>query len=112
MINSKLITVLLLSASMSMFPIVSSAADESPVAATGKFIKASTITADVKAHLLADADVKSLHISVKTTKSGVVHLSGYVLTDDQKQKAVSIASQVDGVKSVDDKKLMVKPEKK
>jgi hyperosmotically inducible periplasmic protein len=108
MIKSKL-TVLLLSVSMSMFPIVSSA---SAVAATGQYIKASTITADVKAHLLADPDVKSLHISVVTTKAGVVHLSGYVQTDDQKQKAVTIASQVDGVKSVDDKKLKVKPEKK
>ena len=104
------LSIILLSAAMSVFPVIVHAA--SPVATTGTFIKSSAITADVKAHLLADSDVKSLHISVKTTKGGVVHLSGYVLTEDQKQKAVTIASGCDGVKSVDDKLLKVKPEKK
>jgi hyperosmotically inducible protein len=110
MLKSK-VSIVLLSVAMATFPLASFAADSSPVAATGQYIKASTITADVKAHLLADADVKSLHISVKTTKGGVVHLSGYVESEDQKQKAVSIASQVDGVKSVNDKRLLVKMKK-
>ncbi|MES2216981.1 MAG: BON domain-containing protein [Pseudomonadota bacterium] len=116
MIKSKL-SILLLSVSMSVFPLVShaetdsSASPTTATSSTGKFIKASAITADVKAHLLADSDIKSLHISVKTTKTGVVHLTGYVQSDDQKQKAITIASQVDGVKSVDDKGLIVKTTK-
>lgn len=67
------------------------------------YVKDSAITADVKAKFLADSDIKSMHISVKTNKDGVVTLTGYVTSDDMKQKAVSIASGADGVKSVTDK---------
>lgn len=66
------------------------------------YVKSSAITADVKAKFLADSDIKSTHISV-TTKNGIVTLRGYVASADVKEKAVSIAGQVDGVKSVKDK---------
>jgi osmotically-inducible protein OsmY len=64
-----------------------------------QFVKSSAITADVKAKLLADPDVKSLHISVKTKKD-VVILTGHVDTADQKAKAAAIAAGADGVGSV------------
>jgi len=76
---------------------------------TGQYIKASTITADVKARLLADTDVSSLHITVKTVKDKVV-LSGYVDTDAQKLKAEEDAKAVNGVKTVQNK-LMIRAEK-
>jgi len=66
---------------------------------TTQYVKSSSITADVKARLLADSDVKSLHITVKTVK-GVVTLSGYVETQAQKDKASAIAKEVDGVVTV------------
>ncbi len=75
-----------------------------------QYVKSSAITADVKAKLLADSDVKSLHISVKTVKDKVI-LTGHVDTQDQKEKAGSIAAACDGVASVDNK-LKVKAPKK
>jgi hyperosmotically inducible protein len=73
-----------------------------------QYVSGSTITADVKEKLLADSDIKSLHISVKTVK-GVVTLTGKVETKAQKEKAAEIAKNVEGVKSVVNKlKLDVK----
>jgi hyperosmotically inducible protein len=77
----------------------------------GQYVKNSTVTATVKADLLADSDVKSMHIKVNTIKHGVVVLSGTVDTDDQKAKAESIASAAKGVVSVTNK-IVVKPAKK
>jgi hyperosmotically inducible protein len=75
-----------------------------------QYVKSSAITADVKAKLLADSDVKSLHISVKTVHDKVI-LTGHVDTAAQKDKAGSIAAACDGVASVDNK-LKVKAPKK
>jgi hyperosmotically inducible periplasmic protein len=93
-------------ASLMAFPVVNYAAATETAT---QFVKGTSITADVKARLLADPDIKSLHVSVKTDK-GVVTLSGYVHTDDQKKKAEDLASAVDGVKSVNNK-LVVKAAK-
>jgi hyperosmotically inducible periplasmic protein len=78
---------------------------------TGQYVKNSAVTTAVKADLLANSDVKSLHIKVKTIKHGVVVLSGYVDTEDQKQKAASIAGSSKGVTEVMNK-LKVKAPKK
>jgi hyperosmotically inducible protein len=75
----------------------------------GQYVTSSAITADVKAKLLADSDVKSLHITVKTVKNKVI-LSGHVATEAQKDKAASIASTAEGVKSVVNR-LKVEPKK-
>jgi osmotically-inducible protein OsmY len=93
-------------ASLMVFPVVNYA---SATETATQFVKSTSITADVKARLLADSDIKSLHISVKTDK-GVVMLTGYVHTAEQKAQAEKLASEVDGVKSVKNK-LVVKPEK-
>jgi hyperosmotically inducible protein len=72
---------------------------ESARETTGNFVDDTTITAKVKAALLADDAVKSLQISVTTTQ-GVVQLSGGVDNADQKSAAAKDAAAVAGVKDV------------
>ena len=57
------------------------------------------ITSKAKAELLAEKDLKSLQISVKTYKGAVI-LSGFVDDELSKVKAETIVSKIDGVKSV------------
>ena len=65
------------------------------------------ITGKVKTKLLADPDVKGLAIDVDT-KNGVVTLNGSADKAGNVDKAVSIARDTDGVKSVENK-ITVKP---
>ncbi|HGN1707676.1 TPA: BON domain-containing protein [Providencia rettgeri] len=66
---------------------------------TGEYIDDSAITADVKGKLLGTKGISSNSVSVKTV-NGVVYLSGFVKSADQIDKIVQVASQVNGVKSV------------
>jgi osmotically-inducible protein OsmY len=66
---------------------------------TGQYIDDTTITTKVKSALLGDGAVKSLEIKVETVK-GVVQLSGFVDTSDQKSAAEKDASAVAGVINV------------
>ncbi|WNN48015.1 molecular chaperone OsmY [Siccibacter colletis] len=68
----------------------------------GNFMDDSGITAKVKAALVDDETIKSTDISVKTDDK-VVTLSGFVESQAQAEKAVSIAKNVEGVTSVSDK---------
>jgi len=68
----------------------------------GTTIDDSAITTKVKSALLADAEVKALDIKVETNK-GEVQLSGFVETQAQIDRAVSVAKGVEGVKNVDNK---------
>jgi hyperosmotically inducible protein len=64
------------------------------------FVKDSVITTKVKAKL-ADEKMKSLvHIKVDTDKKGMVVLSGKVRTQEEADKAISIARETEGVTSV------------
>ena len=64
------------------------------------FVKDSVITTKVKAKL-ADEKMSSLvHIQVDTDDNGVVFLSGNVRTQEEADKAVSIARTTEGVTSV------------
>jgi len=64
------------------------------------FVKDSVITTKVKAKL-AEEKVSSLaHISVDTHSKGEVVLSGKVRTQEEADKAVSIARETEGVTSV------------
>lgn len=74
-------------------------ADTNSTETTGQYVEGTAITTSVKAKLLADSDISSFDISVDTT-GGVVTLTGTVDTQDQKNKAESIAKTVDGVTSV------------
>lgn len=57
------------------------------------------ITAKIKADLYKDPDVKGTEVHV-TTMNGVVQLSGFVDTEQAKQKAADIARSVPGVMDV------------
>ena len=59
----------------------------------------SLITSKAKAELLAEKDLKSLQISVKTYKGKVI-LSGFVDNEAAKVKAEEVVSKIEGVKSV------------
>ncbi len=66
---------------------------------TGEFIDDSAITANVKAVIYDDADLKIGQISVETYK-GVVQLSGFVNSPAAVAKAGKLAASVKGVVSV------------
>ncbi|EKU24206.1 BON domain-containing protein [Xanthomonas graminis] len=64
------------------------------------------ITTKVKADLLATKDVSGTDIKVETL-NGTVKLSGAVENKMQRDKAVSVAKMIDGVKKVDSTGLKV-----
>jgi osmotically-inducible protein OsmY len=66
---------------------------------TGQYVDDTVITTKVKSALLGDAAVKSFQITVETHQ-GVVQLSGFVDTSDQKSAAGNDASGVPNVKDV------------
>jgi len=68
---------------------------------TGQYVDDTAITTKVKSALLGDEAVKSFEIKVETFK-GVVQLSGFVDTEDQRAAATRDAMAVGGVKDVKD----------
>lgn len=70
-----------------------------PVTTVGTEIDDSVVTANVKAALLADAEIKSFDFKVETRK-GEVQLSGFVDNQTQLDRAIAITYAVTGVKSI------------
>ena len=66
---------------------------------TGEYVDDTVITTKVKAAILNEPTLKSAEINVETFK-GVVQLSGFVSSRDAETKAVAVASNVGGVKTV------------
>lgn len=66
---------------------------------TGEYVDDTVITSKVKQAIFSDDSLKSAEINVETFK-GVVQLSGFVNSQDDINRAVSIAGTVQGVKSV------------
>lgn len=66
---------------------------------TGEYLDDTFITTKVKAELVNDPVVKATEVNVETFK-GVVQLSGFVTSQAAANKAVEIARNVKGVKSV------------
>ena len=66
---------------------------------TGQYIDDSVITAKVKAALVDDPTTKATEINVETFK-GVVQLTGFVSSQAAANRAVELASRVNGVTSV------------
>jgi hyperosmotically inducible protein len=64
------------------------------------FVKDSAITTQVKAKLAAEHITSLGNIHVDTDKNGIVWLSGTAHTQEAADKAVSIARETEGVKSV------------
>ncbi|MBC7781672.1 MAG: BON domain-containing protein [Proteobacteria bacterium] len=72
-----------------------------PTSDAGRAVEDTALTAKVKAALLADPDVKGLAINVDT-KDGVVSLIGKVGGQGERDKALQVARNVEGVRSVSD----------
>jgi len=66
---------------------------------TGQYIDDTAITANVKAAILNEPNLKSAEINVETFK-GRVQLSGFVATKASADRAVVLAQNVKGVSSV------------
>jgi osmotically-inducible protein OsmY len=66
---------------------------------TGEYVDDTVITGKVKAAIFNEPTLKSAEINVETFK-GIVQLSGFVSSRDAESKAVAVASNVGGVKSV------------
>jgi hyperosmotically inducible periplasmic protein len=66
---------------------------------TGEYVDDAALTAKVKAAFVRDPVVKAMDVKVDTFK-GVVQLSGFVDTPDQKNRAEQIARGTPGVQSV------------
>lgn len=66
---------------------------------TGEYVDDAAITAKVKAAFVKDKLVEAGDVSVETFK-GVVQLSGFVDTAEQKARAGQIAAGVNGVRDV------------
>jgi hyperosmotically inducible protein len=68
---------------------------------TGQYVDDATITTKVKEAFVGDPQVKAMQVNVETMQ-GVVQLSGFVDSTAAEQRAVSLAQDVKGVKSVKD----------
>jgi len=67
---------------------------------TGEYVDDAAITTRVKTAIFDEPGLKVLQINVATTKR-VVQLSGFVKTRADMNKAVDVASGIQGVRSVD-----------
>lgn len=90
-----------LSLSIAMLLTLAGCAGSDTQRSTGQYVDDKTISTRVKTALISDKQVKARNIDVETYK-GVVELSGFVESRDEAVRAVSLAHQVDGVKSVKD----------
>jgi hyperosmotically inducible protein len=66
---------------------------------TGQYVDDATITAKVKTQLLTTKDVSATDISVQTV-AGVVDLSGFARSEQERRRAGEIAAGVPGVSQV------------
>ena len=67
---------------------------------TGEYVDDTVITTKVKAAILDEPTLKSSEINVETFK-GIVQLSGFVSSQSDIHKAIVVAENVRGVKSVE-----------
>ena len=66
----------------------------------GEYVDDTALTARVKAALLDDEEISGTQFDVNVYQ-GRVTLSGVAKSDEERQRAIEIAKQVPGVKSVD-----------
>jgi len=66
---------------------------------TSAYVDDATITTRVKSRFAEDKTVAASRISVETLK-GVVQLSGFAVSEAERQRAAQIAASVPGVKQV------------
>ncbi|HEY9101857.1 BON domain-containing protein [Chitinimonas sp.] len=78
---------------------MSACAVSSGQSTVGQYVDDATITTRVKTRFAEDKEVAATRIKVETLK-GVVELSGFAVSEAEKQKAGDIARAVPDVKSV------------
>ena len=66
---------------------------------TGEYVDDSVVTTKVKAALVNDPNVSAAEVNVETFK-GVVQLSGFINSRADMNRAIELARNVKGVKSV------------
>ena len=88
---------------------VSGCAITSGQSSAGEYLDDTTITTRVKARYAQDPEVAATRISVETLQ-GVVQLSGFAASMDEKSKAVELARDVPGVRAVRDDIIVRRPE--
>lgn len=96
---SKLTALFTLTATLALGTLLGGCASTPTSDSTGEYIDDTVVTTKIKSALLGNDDVKSFAVSVETVK-GVVQLSGFVNTPEQKAAAGRVASGVRGVVSV------------
>jgi osmotically-inducible protein OsmY len=69
---------------------------------TGEYIDDAAISTKVKSKLLVDKDASGMDIKVETFK-GIVQLSGFVESEQEKLRAGEIAEGIDGVRRVENR---------
>jgi hyperosmotically inducible periplasmic protein len=74
------------------------------------YVKDSVITTKVKAKLATEHLGSLANVRVDTDKDGVVFLSGTVRSQEEASRAITLARETEGVRSVNSK-LIVQPEK-
>lgn len=85
---------------MALFMVTAVACASTPTQeGTGEYLDDSWITTKVKAAMFNEPTLKSSEINVETFK-GQVQLSGFVNSDEDIRKAVSLARETKGVKGV------------
>ena len=84
-----------------MAPVAAYAADsDTDRSKPTHFVKDSVITTKIKTKLAAEHLGSAKHIKVDTDKNGVVWMSGTANSQDEADKAVALARDTEGVKSV------------
>jgi hyperosmotically inducible protein len=97
----KLVTISLLMSAL-VLPVMSHAADsDSDRSSVKAYARDAEITTKVKAQMAMDKQVSALHIKVDTDNRGVVTLSGKAKSQEEADKAVTIARSVEGVVAVE-----------
>jgi len=89
----------LLASGLGLAALTGGCASTATQASTGEYIDDAAITVKVKSAFVQDPVVKVLTVNVETFK-GVVQLSGFVATNEEKAQAGRIAAGVSGVTSV------------
>ena len=92
-------------------PMAAYAADsDTDRSSPGVYVKDSVITTKVKAKLASEHLGSIANVRVDTDKDGVVFLSGTVRSQEEVDRAVTVARNTEGVKSVNNR-ITVQPEK-
>lgn len=100
-----------LSLGIMLAPVAASATDaDSERDSTKAYVSDSAITAKVKARLAGERMSSLTAVTVDTDQDGVVYLSGTVPSQTDAERAITIARETEGVRTVRSK-LLVKPER-